>query len=61
MFAKPLDLPAGARIEGRAWYDNSANHPANPDPKVDVRWGDQTWEEMQFTAFVYTLGTGAGR
>lgn len=56
MFAKPLDLPAGAKIEARAWYDNSAANPANPDPKIDVRWGDQTWEEMQFTAFLYSLG-----
>jgi hypothetical protein len=55
MFAKPLVVPAGAKIEGRAWYDNSATNPANPDPKVDVRWGDQTWEEMQFTAFLYTV------
>lgn len=55
MFAKPLVVPAGAKIEGRAWYDNSAANPANPDPKVDVRWGDQTWEEMQFTAFLYTV------
>jgi hypothetical protein len=56
MFAKPLDLPAGAKIEARAWYDNSAANPANPDPKIDVRWGDQTWEEMQFTAFLYSIG-----
>lgn len=56
MFAKPVVLPAGAKIEARAWYDNSAANPANPDPKIDVRWGDQTWEEMQFTAFLYTIG-----
>lgn len=55
MFAKPLVIPAGAKIEATAWYDNSAANPANPDPKVDVRWGDQTWEEMQFSAFLYTI------
>ncbi len=54
-FAKPLVIPPGAKIEATAWYDNSANNPSNPDPKVDVRWGDQTWEEMQFTAFWYTI------
>ena len=32
-----------------AHYDNSANNKSNPDPAVDVRWGDQTWEEMQYT------------
>ncbi len=55
MFARPLEIPAGAKIEATAWYDNSKENPANPDPKVDVRWGDQTWEEMQFTAFLYSV------
>ncbi len=52
-FAKPLAVPKGSRLEATAHYDNSVNNPANPDPKVDVRWGDQTWEEMQFTAMNY--------
>jgi len=55
MFAKPLAIPAGAKLEATAWYDNSAKNPANPDPKVEVRWGDQTWEEMQFSAFLFTI------
>jgi hypothetical protein len=38
-----------------AWYDNSATNKHNPDPKVDVRWGDQTWEEMQYTGFLYSV------
>ena len=29
--------------------DNSAANRNNPDPKVDVLWGDQTWQEMQYT------------
>jgi hypothetical protein len=28
---------------------------SNPDPTIDVTWGDQTWEEMQFTAFTFTV------
>jgi hypothetical protein len=55
MFARPLVIPAGGKIEATAWYDNSAANKANPDPRVDVKWGDQTWEEMQFTAFFYTV------
>jgi hypothetical protein len=27
-------------------WDNSAQNPANPDPSRTVRWGDQTWDEM---------------
>jgi len=52
-FAKPLAVPKGSRLEATAHYDNSVNNPSNPDPKVDVHWGDQTWEEMQFTGITY--------
>ena len=46
-----LLLPKGTRIECMAHYDNSANNPANPDPTKEVRWGDQTWEEMMIGWF----------
>jgi hypothetical protein len=55
MFAKPLDLPAGAKITSMAWYDNSPSNKSNPDPTKDVHWGDQTWEEMQYTGFLYSI------
>jgi hypothetical protein len=44
--AEPLALPAGTRIRATAWWDNSANNPANPDPSAEVSWGEQSWEEM---------------
>jgi hypothetical protein len=44
--AQPKLLPKGTVIECIAHYDNSVNNPYNPDPKSDVYWGDQTWEEM---------------
>jgi hypothetical protein len=55
MFKEPLSLPKGARILSSAWYDNSDKNPSNPDPKADVKWGDQTWEEMQYTGILYTV------
>jgi hypothetical protein len=42
--AKPA--PRGTRIEITGVFDNSANNPDNPDPKAEVHWGDQSWEEM---------------
>ena len=27
-------------------WDNSPNNPFNPDPKAEVHWGDQSWDEM---------------
>ena len=44
--AEPLSLPRGAVLEATGWYDNSPNNPANPDPGQEVRWGDQSREEM---------------
>jgi len=49
MFAQPLDVPKGAKIVSTAWYDNSPANKANPDPSKEVLWGDQTWEEMQYS------------
>jgi hypothetical protein len=54
MFKEPLSVPKGAKIVSTAWYDNSAANKSNPDPKVDVKWGDQTWEEMQYTGILFS-------
>ncbi len=48
-FAKPVKVPAGAKLIARYWYDNSKRNPHNPDPKIDVTWGEQSWNEMLFT------------
>ena len=42
----PRRLPIGSIIHCRAVFDNSENNPANPDPTKQVRWGDQSWDEM---------------
>ena len=54
MFKEPLQVPKGARIVSSAWYDNSAGNRSNPDPRIDVKWGDQTWEEMQYSGILYS-------
>jgi mono/diheme cytochrome c family protein len=43
---KPLVLEPGTKIKATAWWDNSANNKDNPDPTKDVKWGEQSWEEM---------------
>ncbi len=48
-FAQPVKIPAGSRLIARYVYDNSKRNPANPDPKIRVTWGEQSWEEMLFT------------
>jgi len=49
--AEPIKLPAGTTIECTAHYDNSANNPANPDPTKEVKFGEQSWDEMMFGFF----------
>jgi hypothetical protein len=55
VFAQPLKIPKGTKIRATAHYDNSAGNKSNPDPTIDVAWGDQTWEEMMFTAYTYSI------
>ncbi len=55
VFAKPLAVPKGARLESTAHYDNSANNKSNPDSTIEVHWGEQTWDEMQYTGITYSL------
>jgi hypothetical protein len=53
--ATPHFVPKGTVLHCVAHYDNSPKNPSNPDPTQEVRWGDQTWEEMMigWTDFVY--------
>jgi hypothetical protein len=52
-FAEPVKVPAGAKIVATYTYDNSKRNPANPDPNRTVPWGDQSWDEMFYTALRY--------
>lgn len=52
---RALDMPKGTRIEVVAHYDNSANNRLNPDPAKEVRFGEQTWDEMMNGFFDYVV------
>ena len=43
---EPVAIPKGTKIDCTAHFDNSTKNRFNPDPAKEVRWGDQTWEEM---------------
>jgi hypothetical protein len=51
---KPIALPKGTRLDCVAHFDNSTRNKYNPDPTREVRWGDQTWEEMMIGWFSFT-------
>jgi hypothetical protein len=52
---KPVVMPKGSQIQCTAHFDNSPNNPQNPDPTKEVRWGDQTWDEMMLGWFDVTI------
>ena len=53
--AEPLSVPKGSRLECTAYFDNSTGNRYNPDATKDVRWGDQTWEEMMIGFMTYSV------
>lgn len=55
VLAEPIAIPAGTKMLCVAHFDNSPNNKGNPDPTKEVRWGDQTWEEMMIGWFTYTV------
>ncbi|HVS13356.1 MAG TPA: hypothetical protein VMV46_05510 [Thermoanaerobaculia bacterium] len=55
---EPLPMPAGTKVVCEAVFDNSAGNPANPDPTIEVTWGEKTTDEMMIGfmeyAYLYT-------
>ena len=49
--AEPKRMPAGTWILCSGGFDNSKRNPNNPDPSKEIRWGDQSWDEM-FIGFI---------
>jgi peroxiredoxin len=45
---KPIHVKAGTKLVAKWVYDNSKSNPANPDPTINVTWGEQTHEEMMY-------------
>jgi hypothetical protein len=45
-FAPEKSASRGTRLDVSGVWDNSVNNRYNPDPKSEVRWGDQSWEKM---------------
>lgn len=53
--AEPKFVPKGSKLHCVAHYDNSAENLNNPDPTKNVRFGEQTWDEMMYGWFEICL------
>jgi hypothetical protein len=49
--AEPRPLKAGTHLTWVGYFDNSPNNPSNPDPTAEVRYGEQSWDEMMIGFF----------
>jgi hypothetical protein len=54
-FAKPVAIPSGSVLHSIYTWDNTKSHPGNPDPNVDVKFGQQYKDEMclSYPTYVY--------
>lgn len=52
---EPKKMPKGTWILCTGGFDNSKQNPDNPNPKIPVHWGDQSFEEM----FIGFMGVAA--
>jgi mono/diheme cytochrome c family protein len=55
VFKDWLPIPKGSIMIADYIFDNSVNNKSNPDPKVDVAFGEQTFEEMLYTYLHYKI------
>ena len=59
--AQPRPLRAGTELQAVAWFDNSRGNPHNPDPNAEVRWGEQTYDEMMVGFFDVAVAAGTDK
>jgi len=62
-YAEPVALPKGSKLQFITHFDNSPANRFNPDPKVQVVWGPQNWDEMSncFIGVLFDKGTAPER
>lgn len=48
---EPVSIAAGTEVQVTGAFDNSLSNPFNPDPREEVTWGLESWEEM-FTGYL---------
>ncbi len=54
-FAQPVALPKGTRLDAEVHWDNTAENPRNSsNPPIEVKWGEQSKDEMGSLSLVGT-------
>lgn len=59
-FQEPMKIPKGSIIQVEAVYDNSDKNPNQPnDPPKQVRWGEETTDEMMLLIVAFSIDAQA--
>ncbi len=56
----PITLPKDTKLECIAIFDNSDKNLVNPDPSIEVTFGEQSWEEMMIGYIDYVSVADGG-
>jgi hypothetical protein len=59
-FKEPKFIPAGSKLIASWWFDNSAGNQFNPDPTIDVTYGEETFNEMANARIYYASAKPRG-
>jgi len=59
-FKEPRFVPAGSKLIATWWFDNSEGNPFNPDPRRDVPYGEETFNEMANARIYFASATPRG-
>ncbi len=54
-FKEPVLITPQQALLATAYWDNTEHNPRNPDFREDVKWGQQTEQEMFNTLFIYEI------
>jgi hypothetical protein len=61
LLREPRLLRRGTRLRWTGTFDNSAANRRNPDPKAEVGWGEQSWQEMMIGFFDVAVEAGTDK
>lgn len=56
-FKEPRFIPAGSKLIATWLFDNSSGNPFNPDPTIEVTYGEETFNEMANARIYYASAT----
>ncbi len=59
-YLEPRFIPAGSTLHMTWWFDNSSGNRWNPDPTIDVTYGEETTQEMANARIYFAPATPQG-